>query len=410
MSKRSSTPEPGAPRIPEVATAGLYWAIEPTGSTLRNQIKLGRVFGVELGLHYSWLIIAALITFSLAAHFQAVDSNWSHAVAWGAAVITAVLFFACLFAHELSHALVARSRNIPVRRITLFALGGMAQIEKEASDARTEFWMAIAGPITSIVIGFVLLGVARAAGWASQTNPATPALAVLVWLGYINFVLGIFNMIPGFPLDGGRVLRAILWWITGNAERATRVAARIGQLVGVLMMLYGIYRFFTGAGFGGLWLSFIGWFLFEAAGASYLQFEASSALKDLRAKDLMSRDCTALEGDMLVQQFVDEQLLRSPRRCFAVMEGGRLSGIITPQEVRSLERSRWPVTRLREAMRPLDKVRAVDPDTPALRAMELMAREDVNQVPVISNQHLEGMISRNSILQVLHSRTELKAS
>lgn len=376
---------------------------------MRSHIKLGHVFGVELGLHYSWLIIAALITFSLAAHFQSSNPDWGRALAWIIAVVTAVLFFAGLFAHELSHALVARSRNIPVHRITLFALGGMAQMEKESTDAQTEFWIGIAGPITSVVIAFILLGVARAAGWTRHSDPETPVLAVLVWLGYINLALGLFNMVPGYPLDGGRVLRAILWWTSGSAERATRIASRIGQIVGVAMILWGLFQFFRGAGFGGLWLAFIGWFLLEAARASYLQFEASSALKDLRAQDLMSRECASLEGETSVQQFVDEQLLRSAQRCFAVTEAGRICGIITPEEVRSLDRARWPATPLREIMRPLNKVRSVSPETPVVKAMELMARDNVSQLPVISNQHLEGILTRNSILQVLQSRAELRA-
>jgi Zn-dependent protease/predicted transcriptional regulator len=377
---------------------------------MRAQIKLGRVFGIELGLHYSWLIIATLITFSLAAHFRAVNPNWSTQIIWGSAVITSVLFFACLFAHEFSHAAVARSRSLPVRRITLFALGGVAQIEKEASDAKTEFWIAIVGPITSGILGLLLLWIARAIGWNPSTNPFTPVLAVLVWLGYINIALGMFNMIPGFPLDGGRVLRAAVWWTTGNAERATRTAVRIGQLVGIAMILYGIFRFFTGAGFGGLWLSFIGWFLLEAAGVSYLQFQATTLLEDLRAKDLMSHDCASLDAEMSVQQFVDEHLLRTAQRCFVVVEKGRVVGLVTPHDVRDVERSRWPNTHVREVMRPLEKVRSVEPGTPVLKAMELMAREDLNQVPVVSNHHVEGMISRASILQVLQSRAELKAS
>ena len=216
---------------------------------MRAQIKLGRVFGVEIGLHYSWLVIAALIAFSLAEHFRMVNPDWTTATIWSAAIITSVLFFAGLVAHELSHAMVARSRNIPVRRITLFALGGMAHMEKEPDDAVSEFWMAIAGPITSVVLGFLLLGIARATGWTPRSEPLSPVVAILVWLGYINIALGIFNMIPGFPLDGGRVLRAILWWATKSAEKATRVATTIGRVIGVLFVAYGVFRFFLGDGF-----------------------------------------------------------------------------------------------------------------------------------------------------------------
>ena len=375
---------------------------------MRAQIKLGRVFGVEIGLHYSWLIIAALIAFSLAEHFRMVNPDWTTATIWSSAIITSVLFFAGLIAHELSHAMVARSRNIPVRRITLFALGGMAHMEKEPDDASSEFWMAIAGPITSVVLGFLLLGIARATGWVARSEPLTPAVAVLVWLGYINIVLGIFNMIPGFPLDGGRVLRAIVWWATKSAEKATRIATTIGRIIGVLFIAYGVFRFFLGDGFGGLWIAFIGWFLYEAARSNYVQFEALSLLGGLRARDLMSRDCVQIDGSSTVQSFVDEQLLRNPQRCFAVMEHGRTAGIVTPQEVRALDRSRWPAAQLRDIMRPIEHLRSVGPDTSAVQAMELMSSEQLTQVPVISDHHLEGMISHTAILHALEARSELK--
>ena len=197
---------------------------------MKSQIKLATVFGVELGLHYSWFIIALLITFSLAAQFHTTNPSWGETVIWTAAVVTGVLFFAGLFAHELSHALVAKARGIPIHKITLFLLGGMAQIEGEPSKPSTEFWMGIIGPITSGVLGLALLAVAWAFGWLPGSTPAAPGLAVLVWLGYINLMLGAFNMIPGFPLDGGRVLRAIVWWITKDARRSTLIAARVGSL------------------------------------------------------------------------------------------------------------------------------------------------------------------------------------
>lgn len=375
---------------------------------MQAQVKLGRVYGIELGLHYSWLIIAVLIVFSLAARFHYINQYWSEQVIWGTAIVTSLLFFVTLFAHELSHAIVAKSRKLPVRGITLFALGGVTQIEKEATDAKTEFWMGIAGPITSIVIGIVLLWIAEGVGWIQRTNPETPGLAILVWLGYINIVLGLFNMIPGFPLDGGRVLRAIVWWITGNANKSTRIAARVGQFIAVLFILYGIFRFFTGAGFGGLWLAFIGWFLWQAAGASFAQLQVTGLLKDLHVGDLMSRDCASIDGRTTLQHFVDEQLLRTGRRCFIITENGHMAGLVTPHEVRAVERSLWPATELRQIMLPLDKIRSVAPETPVMQAMEMMAREDVNQLPVVSDHHLQGMLSRASILQILHARAELK--
>ena len=218
---------------------------------MHSQIRLGRIFGVEIGLHYSWIVIALLIVFSLAGYFRETNSQWGDGVVLITAVATGVLFFAAIVAHELAHSVVAKSRGLPVKSITLFALGGVAQIEKDAPDAKTEFWIAIIGPITSFVIGGILLALSLASGWALMETPKTPLLAMMVWLGYINIVLGAFNLVPGFPLDGGRVLRAIAWWVTGDGARATRIAARVGQTVALFFIITGIYRLFAGAGFAG---------------------------------------------------------------------------------------------------------------------------------------------------------------
>jgi Zn-dependent protease/CBS domain-containing protein len=374
---------------------------------VQSQVKLARVFGVELGLHYSWFIIAVLIVFSLGDHFHALHPNWSSAVVWGISIITGVLFFVFLFAHELSHALVAKARGLPIHKITLFALGGMAQIEKEPTRASTEFWMGIVGPITSFVIGVALLGIAAAAGWSWRSEPATPGVAILVWLGYINILLAAFNMIPGFPLDGGRVLRAIIWAITKSADRSTRIAARIGQLVGIGFIVYGIFEFFAGAGFNGLWLAFIGWFLMNAAGASYLQITATHALEGVNVGQVMSQDCQPVEGHISLRDFVDHFLLRTGRRCFIVADDGRPLGLITPAEVREVPRDDWGSTSVQAAMKPLEKIHSVAPETPVMNALEIMAREDINQLPVISDGHLAGILSRAHVLELLRARSEL---
>lgn len=377
---------------------------------MKAHIKLGRVFGVELGLHYSWFIIAGLITLSLAAHFREVNPVWGTGVIWAAAILTGVLFFAGLFAHELSHAAVAKVRGLPIHKITLFMLGGAAQIEKEASDATTEFLVAIAGPISSALIGGILLLAASLSGWAPQLPPQTPGLAILVWLGYINLALAAFNMIPGFPLDGGRVLRALIWWISGDGHKSTRIAAGIGQAVGVLFIAYGVFRFLGGAGINGIWMAFIGWFLLQAAAASRLHVQAEDVLEGLRVGDVMTRDCDPVAGGLTLQQFVDERLLRTGGRCFVVVDNGHMSGLITPHEVRQVDRSRWTETHVRDAMRKLEEIHAVSPSTPAFEAMELMAGGDVNQLPVMSNGHLEGVVSRGNLLQALKTRAALAAS
>jgi len=257
------------------------WA---TAKTVKSDIRIGRLFGVQIALHLSWFVIAFLLMFSLSQRFRELHVGWSAATVWTTASATALLFFVTLVLHELSHALVARSRGLPVRSITLFALGGVAEIEKEAGDPATEFWMGIAGPLVSLAIGLGCLSAAHGLGWVLLTEPATPALAALVWLGYINVSLALFNLIPAFPMDGGRILRALLWRLGGDVARATRAAARVSQIVAVGLILLGLSQFLSGAGFGGLWIGFIGWFLLSAAGSSYGQADLKEMLRGIRGR------------------------------------------------------------------------------------------------------------------------------
>ena len=374
---------------------------------MKAQIKLGRIFGVEIGLHYSWFLIALLITFSLAEQFRLTNADWSPGLRWGLAIITAILFFASIVVHELSHALVAKARNLPVRSITLFALGGIAQIERDAADAKTEFWMGIIGPITSLVIGILCLVVALLLGWVPPQLPQTPVAAMLMWLGVINIALAIFNMIPGFPLDGGRVLRGLIWWITGNAKRATTIAARVGQVIAFLMIVYGVTQFFLGSGFNGLWLAFIGWFLLSASRESYAQMVVVENLRGLHVADVMSRDYLSVDAYTNLQTFAEEHLMRTGRRFFVVSLNGQPEGIITPNEITAVPRPRWPYTTVADVMRPLDQVRSVGPNTPIINVLELMASQDLNQLPVMVNGALAGVISRAHLLQVIQMRAQL---
>ena len=375
---------------------------------MKAQIKLFKIFGIEIGLHYSWLLIAVLVVLSLAGQFAATNRQWGSNVIWGLAILTALLFFAAIVVHELSHAAVAKARGLPVRSITLFALGGVAQIETEASDAKTEFWMGIAGPITSAVIGILCLAIAAGIGWTPSGSHQSPLAAMLGWLGVINILLAVFNMIPGFPLDGGRVLRAIVWWITGSAARATRVATAIGQLVAFAFIIIGLFRFFNGAGFAGLWLTFIGWFLLDAARSTYAQFETIERLRGVRVRDIMAQDWTVIDAKTSLQTFVHDHLLKSAKRCFVIEENGHVAGIVTPHEVKDVDREKWPQLTVAEVMLPLEKLHAVKPATSLTEALETMGREDINQLPVMSNGHLDGIISRSHILRLLQTRAELQ--
>ena len=371
---------------------------------MRSQISLGRVFGIKIGLHYSWLIIAFLIVFSLSAQFHAGHPEWGDGLILALAVLTAILFFISLLLHELAHSVVANSRGLPVREITLFALGGVSQIEKEPTSAKTEFWMAFVGPLTSACIGLVCLALNGLTGMVSS-----PAATMVSWLGYINLALAAFNMIPGYPLDGGRILRAAIWWKTGDMERATRMAARTGQAVALIFIGAGILQFFAGAGIGGLWIAFIGWFLLQAAGESYLQIGFKRAIEGVTVGDVMTSDCPTVSGNVSLQHFVEEELLKTGRRCFVVLENGAVAGLVTPQEVKQVERARWPFTTVGDIMKPLDQMRTVTPETPLTSALEMMSRRDFNQLPVVSDGHLAGVLSRAHLLSFLQTRTELQA-
>jgi len=375
---------------------------------MRSSIRLGRLFGIEVGLHYSWFLIALLITMSLGSQFQESHKEWGTNVIWSLSILTALLFFVTLLAHELSHALVARTRGLTTKAITLFALGGVAQIEKEPEDAKTEFLVGIVGPLSSAVIGALSLAIAWALGWHMGAAPETPLHAMFVWLGYINLSLAAFNMIPGYPLDGGRILRSIFWLASRDPLRATQRAATVGKVIALLFIAFGIFRFFGGAGFGGLWIAFIGWFLMQAAAASYSSVALTEGLKGVQVRDIMTNDCVALDGNMNVEQFVEEYLLRSGRRCFVVEQNGEIAGLVTPHEVKELERPRWPYMTLSDVMRPLDDIHTVTPATPVMEALETMGRDDVNQLPVLSGKHLDGIITRANVVQFLHTRAELR--
>ncbi len=371
---------------------------------LRSQIKLGSVLGIKIGLHYSWFLIALLIVFSLSSQFHASNPVWGDGVILTLAVATAMLFFVSLLLHELAHSLVATSNNLPVKEITLFALGGVSQIEKNPVSAKVEFWMAFVGPLTSAVIGVICLTLARLIGDPSSD----PWMAMLLWLGYINLSLAAFNLIPGYPLDGGRVLRALIWWKTGDADRSTQSAARVGQVVAFGFIALGIVQYFGGAGIGGLWMAFIGWFLLQAARESYVQVGLAHAVEGVRVADVMTRDCPTVDGWLNVQNFVEQELLRTGQRCFIVVDKGEITGLVTPHEVKQIDRAKWPFMTLHDIMRPLEDLQSVTPDTPLTSALESMSRYDLNQLPVVSNSHLEGVLSRAQVLSYLQTHAELR--
>ena len=373
---------------------------------LPGQVRLGRIFGIEIGLHFSWFVIAALLTMSLAGHLYSVNPAWSRTLIWTAAGLTALAFFAAIVLHELSHAAVARARGVPVPSITLFALGGIAQMKRDTADAATEFWMGLAGPLASVVIGVAALVLAGALGWNFNATPDTPGMVMLVWFGFINITLAAFNMIPGFPLDGGRILRAILWWRSGNQVRATRVAAVLGQIVAVGFIMIGFLSFAFAGNFGGIWLAFIGLFLIDAARSAVLETTVMEGLRGVRVGDVMSRECITVARDTFVSD-VAEQVLRTGKRCFFVADDGRVAGMVTPQELRAVPRDRWNATPAAEVMKPVERLHRIDAGEPVTKALDTIVQEDVNQLPVLEQGRIRGVISRDQILRLVAARAEL---
>lgn len=374
---------------------------------MKSQINLGRVFGIKIGLHYSWFVIALLIVFSLVSQFHATNPQWGDNTILALAILTAILFFISLLLHELAHSVVATANGLPVREITLFALGGVSQIEKNPTTAKLEFWMAFVGPLTSAVIGVVCVAAAHFLG-GPASEPASPATAMLSWLGYINLGLAGFNMLPGYPLDGGRVIRALVWWKTGDVDRSTRFAAKAGQAVAFVFIALGIVRFFQGEGIGGLWIAFIGWFLLQASRESYVQVGLAHALEGVHVSDVMARDCPTVDGWLNLQNFVDQELLRTGKPCFIVMEKGEQTGLVTLNEIQQVDRARWPFTTLHEVMRPIEDLRSLAPDAPLASALASLGGSGLDQLPVVSNGHLVGVLSRAQVVSYLQVHAQLQ--
>jgi Zn-dependent protease/CBS domain-containing protein len=380
--------------------------------------RLGRIAGIEIFADWSVLIIFGIISLGLATGlFPAWHPEWSAATAWATALGAATLFLASLLVHELSHALVGRLGGIPVRRITLFMLGGMAHMEREPPTWRSELAMAAIGPVTSLALGILFLGLAALVAGPLDIDPENPreALAalsplatLLLWLGPINILLAVFNLVPGFPLDGGRVLRALLWGATGSLRLATRWASRGGQafawlLIGTgLLMLFGYRILLLGGGpFGGLWLMFIGWFLNNAALVSYRQLLVKQTLEDVPVRRIMQTQLARIDPDVPVLRLAEENMMTSGQRVLPVERGGRFLGLVSLSDLQKSERRAWDRMTAAEIMTPLERMSCVSPDTDAGEALEALARRNVNQLPVLESGRLVGLLRREDVLKWL---------
>ncbi len=370
---------------------------------MNGSLNLGKVLGIPIRLHVTWFIVAVLVTVSLATgFFPGQYGDWSPLTYWLVGGVTAVLFFASVLLHELGHSVLALREKVPVKSITLFIFGGVAQIGAEPPTAGAEFRIAIAGPLVSFALAAVFTGLGAALG--SVDVLAAP----LAYLGQINLLVGAFNLIPGFPLDGGRVFRALLWKTGGNFRSATRWASRLGQLVAMGFILFGIAQFFFGGGLvGGLWYVFIGWFLNNAAQSSYQQVVLRDTLSGVKARSVMTQQCQTVPAGVRVDRLVEENILGQGQRCFFVADQGDLKGLITLHNIRRVAAGRRGEMTADQVMTPADAVYAVHPEDDVMAVLQQMDESDVNQVPVVEGGRLLGLITRESLLHDIRLRAEL---
>ena len=392
------------------------WRIERSGSvpeagkcqheparTLMNQhsIPLGKIFGIPISLDYSWFVIFAFLTWMLAVSYYPDEfKHWPPLLYWLMGAVTAIMFFGSVLLHELGHSVVALRYGIPVRSITLFLFGGIAQIGAEPPSAIAEFFIAVAGPLVSLVLAILF--------YAAQPLVAgmEPLLGVAKYLAYINLALVLFNLIPGYPLDGGRVFRAIVWAITGNMGRSTLIAANVGRFFAFLLIFTGVWQIFTGNLGGGLWIAFIGWFLDSAASVQIEQVMLRGLLTGHPVSQAMSTHCAVIPEDLTLQHLVDEHILGSGQRSFLVNRGDKTIGLITLHRIKEVPRSEWATTSVAQTMLALEQLKCIDSDAELWSALEMMDRNGFNQMPVIRDQHVIGMLSREDAITFLRTLQE----
>lgn len=385
--------------------------------------KFIKLFGINIYIDWSWFFIFLLVTWNLAiALFGPLHPEWSPLLTWGTAILASLLFFFSVLLHELAHSLVAIARGLPVKRITLFIFGGVSNIEREPPSPATEFLVTIVGPLTSLILGalFIFLGGSQLnlggitfGGTTQALSQLGPLTTLLLWLGPINIILGLFNLLPAFPLDGGRILRSIFWAATDNLRRATRWAAAISQVIawGLIVlgiaMAFGVQIPFLGTGLiSGLWLAFIGWFLNNAATQSYRQVVVADMLEGVPVSRLMYANVPTVAPNQTVSQLVYDNIMGTNEHSFPVIENEKLVGLVCLEDVRKIPRDDWDVTRVQSVMTPVNDLTIVSPREDATDAFQKLAQKDVNQMPVVQNGQLVGILRRRDIMRWLQMQSD----
>ncbi len=368
----------------------------------KPNISLGKILGIPICLDYSWFLIFALLTWMLAGNYYPAEfKNWPPLLYWFMGALTAIMLFVSVLLHELGHSVVALRYKVPVLSITLFVFGGVARIGTEPPSAMAEFRIAIAGPFVSLALAAFFYVVQPVVAGIQ------PLLGLAKYLAFINLTLVVFNLIPGYPLDGGRVFRAIVWAVTKNMRRATLIAANVGRFFGFLFIFVGVWQMLTGNFGGGLWIAFIGWYLDNAASAQVHQVMFQGLLAGHTVSQAMSTHCAFIPGNMTLQQLVDEHILAGGQRCLLVNHKEKTVGLITLHRIKEIPRPQWASTSADQVMLPLERSKRIDPDTELRTALQQMDRDGVNQLPVTQNNHVIGMLSREDVITFLRKVQEL---
>lgn len=369
-------------------------------------IRLGRIFGIEISLDYSWFIIFAIITFALAfSLFPQLIPGLGIIVYIITGIVTSILFFASVLFHELVHSVIALRNGIRVEGIRLILFGGVSQISGEARTPGIEFRMALAGPVSSLVLGGIFLGIFFL-GISLNLGPIITVAAF--WLGFINILLGLFNLIPGFPLDGGRVLRSAIWYFTGNLRQATDIAAGIGKGVAYTMIVGGIVGPFLTGNFGLIWFILLGWYLLRAAEAEYEQTIAQESLRGIRVGEVMTKNPETVGPGITIEEMVDKHFIRHHWVAYPVVENGDAKGMITLKSIENVPRKDWKNRYVGDVMRPLSPKIVTSPDTEVYNILPRLSAEAEGRMLVLEDGHLVGIITRTDIRRTIVRRLHLE--
>ena len=369
-----------------------------------NAVRLGTIRGIEVGVHPSWVIAAVLVTWSLArGFFPSTYPGWESATYYVAGAISAVLLFGSVLLHEFGHALTALRFGVPVRSIVIFLFGGVATLERDSDSPKAEFWIAAMGPVVSAVLAGLFFLLRPVSGILGE-----PVAAIVSYLAVVNGLLLLFNLVPGFPLDGGRILRAILWAATGNQRRATTIASFVGQLVASGLILWGFSRIIGGDLLGGIWTAFIGWFLNNAAAEARRAAPLAESLAGITVAQIARADPPTVPAATTLARLVHDRMLPAGERAHLVHdEAGRLVGLITQTDVLRHRQEEWPRLSVAETMTPVGNLKTVGPATPLAEALRLLATDDFHQLPVLDGGRPAGLLTRASIVRFLQLRSQL---